>query len=145
MKGIIKMNDNCIFCKIIDGKIPSSTVYEDEYFKAIMDISPANKGHVVLLAKKHFENIYELDQETAIHGLPVIQKVAKAMREVVGCEGINILQNNGTVAGQTVFHYHVHLIPRREKDEVTIDWVHQSYGDGEAALLASEIGTMIQG
>lgn len=138
------MNDNCIFCKIIDGIIPSTTVYEDEYFKAIMDISPANKGHVVILAKKHYENIFELDQETASHGLPVIQKVAQAVKEAVGCEGINILQNNGFVAGQTVFHYHVHVVPRKEQDQVTLSWEYQSYSDGEAAQLGKEIASNIR-
>lgn len=135
--------DNCIFCKIIGGEIPSATLYEDEDFKVIMDISPASKGHAIMLAKRHAANLYELDDDTAEKALKVARKVAKAMKEELGCTGLNLLQNNGVDAGQTVFHFHIHLIPRYEKDQIQIDWEHGKYEDGEAAKIAAAISSRI--
>lgn len=134
---------NCIFCKIIAGEIPSATVYEDSDFKAIMDISPAAKGHVIILAKKHYANLFELDEDTASKALIVAGKVAKAVKEELNCDGINLLQNNGEAAGQSVFHYHMHVIPRYNGDNVTIPWVQLTYADGEAAALAGKIAARI--
>lgn len=133
------MKDNCVFCKIIDGQIPSTTVYEDADFKAILDISPANKGHIIVLAKEHVENIFELKEELAAKVFPVVSKLATAVKKALNCDGINILQNNGTAAGQTVFHLHVHIIPRYEGDNEILTWNTKSYGDGEALKLAEEI------
>ena len=107
--------DDCIFCKIISGEIPSCTVYEDENFKVIMDIAPATKGHALVLPKNHFDNIYDIDPEVLGEAVKVAQKVIKHATNVLGCEGYNLLQNNGEVAGQTVFHFHMHLIPRYAK------------------------------
>lgn len=135
--------DNCIFCKIIDGVIPSSTVYEDGDFKAIMDIAPAARGHVILLPKKHCENLFELEEELASKALVVAKKIAQAMKEELGFEGMNLLQNNGKVAGQTVFHFHIHLIPRNAGDQVKMTWSTGSYGEGEAAQLAKAIADRI--
>lgn len=129
----------CIFCKIIDGEIPSTPIYEDDNYRVIMDISPASKGHVILLPKKHFANLFEMDDETAKEIMLVVRKVATAMKKALDCDGINILQNNGEAAGQTVFHYHVHFIPRYENDSVGINWEHLSYADGEAAEIAEKI------
>lgn len=106
--------ENCIFCKIIAGEIPSNTIYEDEDFKVIMDIAPATKGHALILPKNHFDNIYDIDPEVLAKAVKVAQKVIKHATKVLGCEGYNLLQNNGEVAGQTVFHFHMHLIPRYE-------------------------------
>lgn len=133
------MKDNCIFCKIIDGQIPSTTVYEDAEFKAIMDISPANKGHVIVLVKEHVENIFELNDELAAKVFPVVSKVASAVKKTLKCDGINVLQNNGTAAGQTVFHLHVHIIPRYDGDNEILGWNTKSYEDGEALQLAEQI------
>lgn len=133
------MKDNCIFCKIIDGQIPSSTVYEDDDFKAILDIAPANKGHVIVLAKNHVENVFELSDELASKLMPVVAKIARAVKETMNCDGINILQNNGTAAGQTVFHLHVHIIPRYDQDNEILTWNTKSYEDGEAAELVAKI------
>ncbi len=133
------MQSNCIFCKIIAGEIPSATIYEDEDFKVIMDISPAAKGHAIILSKKHCANLYELDDDTAAKGLLVARKVAKAMQAELNCDGMNLLQNNGEAAGQTVFHFHMHLIPRYHNDQVKTTWIHGKYEDGEAAALAAAI------
>jgi histidine triad (HIT) family protein len=119
--------DNCIFCKIAAGEIPSYTIYEDGDFKAFMDISPASKGHTVLIPKEHADNLFELNEETASKVLPIAAKVAKALKAELGCDGLNLLQNNGETAGQTVFHFHMHLIPRYNEDKVKIKWVEEEY------------------
>lgn len=137
------MQSNCIFCKIIAGEIPSATVYEDADFKAIMDISPAAIGHTIILSKRHCENLLDLDDETATKALIVARKIAKAMIEELQCDGINLLQNNGEAAGQTVFHFHIHLIPRFKGDNVFMEWSHGKYMDGEAAELAEAIAGRI--
>lgn len=117
-----KVVDDCIFCKIIAGEIPSKTVYEDDNFKAILDISPASKGHVIILPKNHADNIFEISDEDASGIMIVAKKIAAKLKKVFACDGINILQNNGEVAGQTVFHLHVHVIPRYENDNIKIKW-----------------------
>lgn len=115
-------NENCIFCKIAAGDIPSATIYEDDDFRVILDIEPASKGHALILPKEHYANLYELPDELAAKALVVAKNVISKMTDIVGCDGYNVLQNNGETAGQTVFHFHMHLIPRYEKDDVTISW-----------------------
>ena len=115
-------DSSCIFCKIAGGEIPSATIYEDEKFRVILDLGPASKGHALILTKEHFANIYELDEETAVAAFVLAKKMAGKMTEALGCDGFNIVQNNGTVAGQTVFHFHIHLIPRYEGDGVALGW-----------------------
>lgn len=115
-------NESCIFCKIAVGDIPSATIYEDADFRVILDIEPASKGHALIVPKEHYANLYELPDELAAKALIVAKKVITKMTDIVGCDGYNILQNNGTEAGQTVFHYHMHLIPRYKEDDVTITW-----------------------
>lgn len=114
--------ENCIFCKIANGEIPSATLYEDEDFRVILDLSPAAKGHSLILPKRHAANLYELPDDLAAKALLVARKVGKTLQEGLGCDGLNVLQNNGEAAGQTVFHFHMHLIPRRTKDGVGIGW-----------------------
>jgi len=104
--------DDCIFCKLANGDIPTNTIYEDNEFRVIMDASPATKGHALVLPKDHYADIYEIDSEVLGRAIQVGQKVVKHATEVLGCEGYNLLQNNGEAAGQTVFHFHLHLIPR---------------------------------
>ncbi len=115
-------NENCIFCKIAAGEIPSATIYEDDDFRVILDIEPASNGHALILPKEHYANFYELPDELASKVLCVAKEVVTKMTDILGCDGYNILQNNGEVAGQTVFHYHMHLIPRYKNDNVTITW-----------------------
>lgn len=116
------VDKDCIFCKIIAGDIPSRTVYEDDDYKAILDVSPASRGHVIILPKYHAADIFELPDDKAAGVMPVAKKIAAAQMKVFSCDGVNILQNNGEAAGQTVFHLHVHVIPRYENDEVNIKW-----------------------
>ena len=114
--------DDCIFCKIAAGEIPSATVYEDEDFRAILDLGPAAKGHTLVIPKYHSDNLLTIDSKTAQRALTVISKTANAVKEAMGCDGINVVQNNGEAAGQTVFHFHMHLIPRYKDDHAGILW-----------------------
>ena len=113
---------NCIFCKIANGEIPSTTLYEDEDFRVILDLGPATRGHALLLPKNHFANLFELDDETAQKAILVAKKMAGKMKAALGADGFNLVQNNGEAAGQTVFHVHMHLIPRYENDNAGILW-----------------------
>ena len=113
---------DCIFCKIANGEIPSATLYEDEQFRVILDLGPASKGHALILPKAHYGNLYEIDEETAASAMKLARKMAIAMTKALGCSGFNVVQNNGTSAGQTVFHFHIHLIPRYEGDGVALGW-----------------------
>ena len=131
--------DSCIFCKIVDGQIPSTTIFEDDNVKVILDIAPAAKGHAILLVKQHTANIFELDSELAGKVFSVVPKVATALKEELGCDGMNILQNNGETAGQTVFHLHIHFIPRWNEDSIQIKWTPGGYEEGEAEKLAKAV------
>ena len=115
---------NCNFFKILADEIPSAVVYEDDLFRAILDVNPAARGHVIILPKKHAANLFELPDEEASKILIVARKIAGALMETYHCDGVNILQNNGEASGQTVFHLHVHVIPRFEgdTDHINIGW-----------------------
>lgn len=115
--------ENCIFCKIAAGVIPSATLYEDEEFRVILDLGPASKGHALILPKAHYANVYEIPDELAGKAMILAKKMATAMTKALGCDGFNLVQNNGETAGQTVFHFHLHLIPRYKGDNVTLTWV----------------------
>ena len=109
-------NDNCIFCKIAAGEIPSKTLYEDEKFRVILDLGPATRGHALVIPKEHYADLYEIPEETAGEAMKVAKKMAAVMTEKLKADGFNIVQNNGEVSGQSVFHFHIHLIPRYEGD-----------------------------
>ena len=113
---------DCIFCKIANGEIPSATLYEDEDFRVILDLGPASKGHALILPKAHAANIYEISDDMAAKAMILAKKMATKLTEALKCDGFNIVQNNGEPAGQTVFHFHMHLIPRYEGDQVGITW-----------------------
>lgn len=115
-------DDNCIFCKIAAGEIPSATLYEDDDFRVILDIEPASKGHALILPKEHYANLYELDDKLAAKAMVLAKKMVTKLTAILGCDGYNVVQNNGTVAGQTVFHFHMHLIPRYQGDGVKLGW-----------------------
>lgn len=132
-------DSNCIFCKIANGEIPSKTVYEDERFRVILDISPASKGHAIILVKNHAANVFELPEEDAAAIYVVAKKVATSMKKVLNCDGVNILQNNGEVAGQTVFHLHMHVIPRYKDDKVQITWKQGEETDVISDAILEEI------
>ena len=114
--------DDCIFCKLANGVIPTRVVYEDEDFSVIMDAAPATKGHCLILPKEHFANIYEIEEELVGKAFQLAKKMAQHLTKALGCDGFNIVQNNGETAGQTVFHFHIHLIPRYQDDGQRIGW-----------------------
>lgn len=97
-------DDNCIFCKLASGEIPSATIYEDADFRVILDLSPASKGHALIIPKEHYRNLYDLDDELAAKALVLAKKMICKMKDILGCDGYNIVQNNEEPAGQTVFH-----------------------------------------
>ena len=123
------MKDDCIFCKLANGVIPTRSIYEDEDFNVIMDASPATKGHALILPKEHAANLYELPDETVAKAFVLAKKMATSMTEKLSCDGFNVVQNNGEVAGQTVFHFHIHLIPRYKDDHQDLTWTQHSYDD----------------
>lgn len=122
---------NCIFCKIANGEIPSATLYEDPDFRVILDLNPASKGHALVLPKEHYANVFELPEDLAGKAFVVAKKVASRLSEGLGAIGFNIVQNNGEPAGQTVFHFHIHLIPRYEGDTVHVGWKPGTLSDGD--------------
>ena len=129
----------CIFCKIINKEIPCYKVYEDDLFLAFLDISQTTKGHTLVIPKKHFQNIFELEDTEKQNYLNVIQKVSTAIKKATNCEGINILNNNGEEAGQTVFHCHIHIIPRYSNDSFKIEFSSSSNTKEEFELLQNNI------
>ena len=122
-------DSNCIFCKIANGEIPSATLYEDEDFRVILDLNPAAKGHALILPKEHAANLFELPADLAGKALTVAAGVGKTLVDGLHADGLNVLQNNGEAAGQTVFHFHMHLIPRLKNDQVGISWKHGALTD----------------
>ncbi len=132
-------DENCIFCKIAAGEIPSRTLFEDDDFRVIMDAGPAAKGHSLIIPKQHYADIYELPGELAGEAMKLAKRMATHMTGVLGCDGFNILQNNGEVAGQTVFHYHVHLVPRYKDAEPILKWTSKSFSEEEMDALADAL------
>ena len=135
--------DDCIFCKIANGEIPSATVYEDSICRVILDVNPANKGHALIIPKEHFDNIYSMDAETAAKIFTIATEVAKAQKAELNPDGLNILQNNGEAAGQTVFHFHMHLVPRYIKDNVTMTWIPGKADTEELSTLSKALRKII--
>lgn len=130
---------DCIFCKLANGEIPTATLYEDEMFRVILDLGPATKGHALILPKEHFANIYEISDEAAAKAMLLAKKMAGVMTKALGCDGFNIVQNNGEAAGQTVFHFHIHLIPRYEHDAAGITWTPGTLTDDTKEELIKKI------
>lgn len=115
-------DENCIFCKLAGGEILTATLYEDDDFRVILDANPAAKGHALIIPKEHYANLYELDDELAAKVMVLAKKIITKLTDVLGCDGYNIVQNNGEAAGQTVFHFHLHMIPRFKDDGVGLTW-----------------------
>ena len=113
---------DCVFCKIVAGQIPSTKVHEDEHTLAFMDIGQVNPGHVLVAVKKHAANLFELDAAQAEAAARTCHRVAQAIRAAFAPEGLSVYQANGKAAGQTVFHYHVHLLPRHAGDGMELTW-----------------------
>lgn len=133
------VKDDCIFCKIAAGEIPSKTIYEDEKYRVILDLGPATRGHALILPKNHYANLFELPEEDAKEVICLAKKMATIMKDKLGCDGFNMVQNNGEAAGQTVFHFHMHLIPRYENDGQEIGWKPGSPSQDELEEIKKQI------
>lgn len=127
--------DDCIFCKIANGEISSSTIFENDRFKAFFDLGPATKGHALIIPKAHFDNVYELDDDLASEVFVLARKLSIAMKDAFKADGFNIVQNNGALAGQSVFHFHMHLIPRYLNDNAIKFWKSGKTTSDELAKL----------
>ncbi len=132
-------DENCIFCKILAGDIPSYQIYEDDDFKVILDVGPASRGHALIIPKEHYKNLYELPEELAAKAFVLGKKLITVLTGILGCDGYNLVQNNGEVAGQTVDHFHLHLIPRYEGDDARVGWNPGSLDQAEAEELLALI------
>lgn len=117
---------NCIFCKIINKEIPSKIIYEDDLVIAILDLSQATYGHTLVMPKKHYANIYEIDNDTLAHLIKVVKELAIKLKNKLHADGINILNNNDEAAGQTIMHYHIHILPRYKNDDLNINFTDHS-------------------
>lgn len=131
--------DDCIFCKIANGEIPSTTLYEDEDFRVILDLGPASRGHALILPKEHYANLYEIEDDTAAKVMVLAKKMAKVMTKGLKADGFNLVQNNGETAGQTVFHFHLHLIPRYADEKKIIEWTPGTISKEEMEKIASQV------
>lgn len=131
--------EDCIFCKIANGEIPSKTLYEDDLFKVILDLGPATKGHALILPKDHYANLFELPEEVAGDAMKLAKKMATKMKENLQADGFNLVQNNGEVAGQTVHHFHLHLIPRYKEDGQHILWEPGTVTQDELEEIKNQI------
>ena len=132
--------DDCIFCKIAAGEIPSRKIYEDKDLIAIMDLSPTSKGHSLIIPKEHYTNIYDIDEEIAGKVMKTAKKLATKMTVALNCDGFNLLQNNGETAGQTMFNFHMHLIPRyKDADNNMLKFTSVSFSDEEMDSIRDQI------
>ena len=135
---------DCLFCKIINGEIPSTKVYEDEHVFAFMDIMPLTKGHTLLIPKTHCKDLFEMPEDVAANLYKAAPKVANAIKTAFNPVGLNTVNNNGAPAGQTVFHYHLHLIPRYdETDGLKVEWSSKQPEMSEIIALGEQIKTYL--
>ncbi len=137
------MNNDCIFCKLANHVFDTNIIYEDDDFTVILDAGPATKGHCLILPKEHYENIFKLPEETTGKAFQLAQKLGAALKDRLKCDGLNIVQNNGETAGQTVFHFHVHLIPRYKEDGQKIGWIPKKPSDEDLAALRDELSGLM--
>jgi histidine triad (HIT) family protein len=130
---------NCIFCKVLAGEIPSEEVDSDERTVTVMDINPATRGHVVVITRTHAESLLDLDDEDLLAAMQTVRRVTERMRETLDPAGFNILHNIGRAAWQSIFHFHVHVIPRYEDDPLQLPWLPEPADPAELARTAEQI------
>ncbi len=137
--------DNCIFCKIVRGEIPCTKVYEDEDVLAFLDISQTTIGHTLVITKEHFDNFLYVPKDLVAKTFNAAQKVAQALTAGLGAKGINILNNTNEIAGQTVMHFHVHVIPRYSvEDNIKLEFTPRSIEKLSLPQIANDITTNIK-
>jgi histidine triad (HIT) family protein len=138
------MSDECVFCKIRDGQLPAMKVYEDERTLAIMDINPLTSGHCLVITRAHAATLWEAEVDDLQAAIVTAQKVAKAVREALKPDGINVLQANGAAAFQSVFHFHLHLIPRWNKDGKGFDWTPVPGDRAQIIALGERVRDLVE-
>ena len=136
-------DENCIFCKIAAGEIPSATLYEDGDFRAILDLGPASKGHTLIIPKQHSRDLTQLPESEAAKVLPLAGKIGAALCSALGADGFNVVQNNGAAAGQTVPHFHLHIIPRYEGGENIVSWTPGSLSEDDRDMIVSKVSGIL--
>ena len=132
-------HDECIFCKVLRGEIPSERIYEDDHTVAVMDINPWTRGHAVVIPRKHAADLFEIEDDELRHVAVAAKRVAAKMRDTLDCDGVNLLQSNGRAAWQTIFHLHVHVIPRYDDDPLELPTHPKPAEPEELAAVAEEI------
>ena len=142
-KQDLKLNEKCIFCKIVKGDIPCSKIFEDDYVLSFLDIAPANKGHALIVTKNHYETLLDIPDEDLNDLMLKAKKLARAMSSALGIDGFNILMNNKKVAGQLVPHTHVHIIPRFKGDGINLNWRANKYKDKEIDEFKEKIKSFL--
>ena len=133
------MKNDCLFCAIVDGEMPSYKIYEDEFFYVMLDRFPKCVGHTLILPKRHAAHIFDLTEQECKLLIPLAQKISAALRKVLEFEGLNLLQNNGPAAGQEVNHFHLHLIPRFEGDDMAIQYKRLDPSEDEFEKLVKAL------
>lgn len=131
--------DDCIFCKLANGVFATNSIYEDELFNVILDASPANPGHALILPKEHYQDIFEIDEDTLGKAMQLAKKIATKQTEVLNCDGVNIIQNNKEAAGQSVLHYHLHVIPRFKDDKQKMLWQPREAKDEDQKAICERL------
>jgi histidine triad (HIT) family protein len=133
------MAEDCIFCKIVAGELPSETVQEDEHTVAFMDINPWTRGHALVIPRNHSPNLYEVGEDDLQHTSSAAKRLALRMRERLSCDGVNLLNASEPAAWQTVFHFHMHVIPRYQDDPLQLPVRPRQAEPAELAEVAAEL------
>jgi histidine triad (HIT) family protein len=136
---VTKADPSCVFCKVVAGEIPGEVIDSDERTVTVMDINPATRGHAVVITRAHVANLFEIDDENLLAAMRTTRRVAERMRATLHPAGFNILHNIGRAAWQSIFHFHVHVIPRYENDPLQLPWLPEPADPAELARVAAEI------
>ncbi len=128
----------CLFCEIVEGKVPSNKVYEDSKVLAFLDIAPVNHGHTLVIPKNHYKNMEEVPVDLLIHVVKIVKKIGKSLKDNLGVVGYNIAMNNDPVAGQVIPHLHFQIVPRNENDGLKL-WPGEKYKNNEAEEIIEKI------
>jgi histidine triad (HIT) family protein len=138
------MHDTCVFCKIVDGRIPSWRVFEDENTLAFLDIGPLAPGHLLVIPRRHFERLWDMAEPVAAALAASLPRLSRAVVRATGADGCNVLQSNGEVSGQLVPHVHFHIIPRKSGDGLGYRWPSRTYAEGEAQAIQNRIAALLE-
>jgi histidine triad (HIT) family protein len=140
----LKAHDDCVFCRIAAGKIPCHKLYEDQRTVAFLDINPVNPGHALVISKTHAPTLFEMSDDDLAAVMAVVKRVARAVHRVCGPDGINLHQANGAGSAQSVFHYHMHVVPRRFRDNLIMNWELKAGDPADIAAVAEKLRSAVE-